>query len=70
MDKYLIPKIEDLFSELAGGKLFTKLDMSQAYQQLVLDEELREYVVVRYKCLPFAAPGIFQRVMESIISMI
>ena len=31
LDKYPIPKIEDLFVKLAGGKFFTKLDMSQAY---------------------------------------
>ena len=36
LDKYPIPKIEDLFAQLAGGKAFTKLDdISQAYQQLV-----------------------------------
>ena len=78
LDKYPIPKIEDLFSKLTGGKSFTKLDMSQAYQQLVLDKESREFVVInthrglfRYNRLPFgvsSAPGIFQRVMESILN--
>ena len=77
LDRYPIPKIEDLFAQLAGGKLFTKLDLSHAYQQLVLDDESREYVVIntqrglfRYNRLPFgvsSAPGIFQRVMESIL---
>jgi len=78
LDKYPIPKIDDLFAQLAGGKSFTKLDMSQAYQQLVLDEDSRKYVVInthrglfRYNRLPFgisSAPGIFQRVMESLLS--
>lgn len=36
LDRYPIPKIEDLFTKLAGGKKFTKLDMSQAYQQIPL----------------------------------
>ena len=77
LDRYPIPRIEDLFAQLAGGKLFTKLDISQAYQQLVLEEESREYVVInthrglfRYNRLPFgvsSAPGIFQRVMESLL---
>ena len=39
LDRYPIPKVEDLFAKLAGGKAFTKLDMSEAYQQLLLDKE-------------------------------
>jgi hypothetical protein len=35
--------VEDLFATLAEGKLFTKLDMSQAYQQLLLNEDSKEY---------------------------
>ncbi len=30
LDRYPIPKIEDLFSQLSGGKSFTKLDLSRA----------------------------------------
>ena len=77
LDKYPIPKIEDLFSQLAGGQKFTKLDMSQAYQQICLDDDSKKYVVIntlkglfQYNRLPFgisSAPGIFQRVMESIL---
>ena len=36
VDKYLIPKIEDLFTSLKGGKTFSTLDMSQASQQVCL----------------------------------
>ena len=39
LDKYPIPKIEDLSAKIAGGK---RLDMSQAYKQLVLDKESYE----------------------------
>ena len=77
LDRYPIPQIEDLLAKLAGGKQFSKLDMSQAYQQLVLDESSRQYVVInthkglfRYSRLPFgvsSAPGIFQRVMENLL---
>ena len=77
VDKYPIPKIEDLLATLAGGKSFSKLDMSQAYQQLILDPESRDLVTInthrglfRYTCLPFgvaSAPGIFQRVMEGLL---
>ena len=31
---------------LEGGKTFTKLDLSQAYQQLKLDMESRKYIVI------------------------
>ena len=78
LDKYPIPKVDDLFARLAGGQKFTKLDMSQAYQQLCLDEDSKKYVVIntskglfRYNHLPFgvsSAPGIFQRVMESLLN--
>ena len=78
LDRYPIPKIEDLLSKLSGGKSFTKLDMAQAYQQLVLEEASRKYVVINTHCglfcynrLPYgvsSAPGIFQRVMESMLN--
>ncbi len=77
LDRYPIPKVEDLFAMLKGGKLFSKLDLRQAYQQMKLDEKSKQFVVVntlrglfRYTRLPFgiaSAPGIFQRVMESIV---
>ncbi len=74
LDRYPIPKIEDLFAKMAGGKTFTKLDLSQAYQQIQLDEESRKYgnqYLFQYNRLPFgvsSAPGIFQRTMESVLS--
>ena len=46
LDIYPIPKVEDLFAKLMGGKAFTKLDMSEVYQQLLLDKESRKYVVI------------------------
>ncbi|KAJ8351825.1 hypothetical protein SKAU_G00233010 [Synaphobranchus kaupii] len=77
LDAYPIPKIEDLFATLTGGQSFTKLDMSQAYQQLLLDDKSKEYLTVnthkglyRYNRLAFgvsSAPGIFQRTMENIL---
>ena len=77
LDKYPIPRINDLFASLAGGKTFSKLDLSHAYQQIQLDEESRQYVTInthrglfRYNRLPFgvsSAPSIFQRVMETLL---
>lgn len=77
LDNYPIPKTEDLFATLNGGQQFTKLDMSQAYQQLMLDEESKGYTTInthkglfRYTRLPFgvsSAPGIYQRVMDNLL---
>ncbi len=78
LDRYPIPKIEDLlFAKLNGGKIFSQLDLSQAYQQLLLEEDSKQYVVIsthrglfRNNRLPFgvsSSPGIFQRAMESLL---
>ena len=78
LDRYPTPKIEDLFAKLVGGKGFSKLYMSLAYQQIPLKENSKKIVVInthrgffQYNKLPFgvsSAPGVFQRVMESILS--
>ena len=46
LDKYPIPLIQVLFTSLAGGKTFTKFDLSHAYQQIELDEESCQYVTI------------------------
>ena len=46
LDRYPIPKIEDLLVTLAKGKYFSKLDMSRAYLQLELEEESKKFVVI------------------------
>ena len=77
LDNYPIPKTEDLLATLGGGNKFTKLDMSQAYQQLLLDEDSKKYTTINthkglyhYNRLPFgvsSAPGIFQCTMENLL---
>ena len=77
LNRYPIPKTEDIFATLKQGKLFTKLDLSQAYLQLKLGEESSKYVVInthkglfRYTRLPYgisSAPGIFQKTMEQLL---
>ena len=48
LDRYPIPKVEDLLATLVGGKKFTKLDLSQAYQQVRLAEQAtRVYLGIR-----------------------
>ena len=77
LDTYPIPNLQDLFSGLAGGEIFSKLDMSQAYAQLCLEEDSKKYTVInthrglfKYNRLCFgvsSAPGIFQRAMENLL---
>ena len=74
VDKYPIPRIEDLYTTLAGGEKFTKLDLRNAYLQMQLDEQSKQYVIINtHNRLPFglnSAPAIFQRVMDNLIKNI
>jgi hypothetical protein len=40
-----LPRIEDIFAHLAGGKKFSKIDLRHAYHQIELEEESKKYVV-------------------------
>ena len=74
LDTYPIPNINDQLASLVGGEKFSKLDLSQAYQQLEVDEETQELLTIsthrglyQPKRLQFgvhSATGIFQRVMD------
>ena len=77
-DKYPLPSITELLSSIAGAKLFTKLDLAQAYTQLPVDDKAADLLTInttkglhRVKRLAFgvnAAPGIFQRLMSGLLS--
>ena len=77
VDKYPLPKPDDLFAALEGGLRFTKLDLRQVYQQLALEEGSQEFVTVnthqglyQFTRLPFgvaSAPAIFQKIMDEIL---
>jgi len=77
VDKYPLPRLEDLMARLAGGKKFSKVYLSQAYQQVTLYKNSRKYVTVntvkelyQYTRLPFgiaSAPSIFQRIMDTML---
>ena len=76
VNQYPLPVPEELFATLEGGVLFTKLDLSQAYNQLELDEESTKLCTVntpiglfQHTRMPFgtaSAPAIFQRVMDDL----
>ena len=76
-DTYPLPRIEEIFAKLTGGRRFSKLDLSQAYSQLPLDESSQAICTInttkgllRYTRLPFGvapAVGIFQRRMDCLL---
>lgn len=78
VDRYPIPKVEELFYKLKGGQYFSKFDLSEAYHQVELTDESKKFLVIntpfelyQYQRLPFgvaSAPGIFQRFMEELVS--
>lgn len=73
---YPLPKIEEPFASLAGGRFFSKLDLSHVYLQVMLNEESKHLVTMdthkglfHFNRLPFgvaSVPAIFQRVIEGI----
>lgn len=42
-DTYPLPRIEEVLATLSGGKLFSKIDLASAYQQVLLDEDSKKY---------------------------
>ena len=62
---------------LSGGRRFTKLDLSSAYQQMLLEEKSCPFVTInthrglyQFTRLPFgiaSAPAIFQKAMDAIL---
>ncbi len=63
LEQYPIPKLEDLLEKLAGGEKYSKLDLSHACQQVILDEESKRYVTLGVA----SSPAIFQRIMEGLL---
>ena len=74
---YPILKVADLLATLGGEDKFTKLDKTQAYQQVQLEAESKQYTTInthkglfQYNRFPYgvsSAPAIFQRNMENLL---
>ena len=77
VDQHPLPNPKELFVALSGGVKFSKLDLSRASQQILLDEYSREYVTInthmclyRPNCLPFgvsSASAIFSTKIEQVL---
>lgn len=79
VDKYPLPRIEEVFAKLQGGEKYSKIDLKMAYNQLELTshDSSQELTTIntskglfQYTRLVFGlanAPAIFQRAMENLL---
>jgi len=83
VDQYPLPHLADPMASLTGGQKFSKIDLTSAYQQMVLEKESRQYVTInmfntinthrglyRFTHLPFgiaSVPAIFQKAVDAIL---
>ncbi|XP_046974304.1 uncharacterized protein K02A2.6-like [Vanessa cardui] len=75
VDSFPLPKAVEAFVKLSGGRVFSKLDLKQAYTQLKVDDKTAMLLtlntpigLMKMNRLAFgvnAAPAIFQRVMST-----
>lgn len=78
IDQHPIPSVDELLARLNNGEKFTKIDLSDAYLQLELDEGSKQLVVIntplglfKYNRMPFGianAPAIFQRTIDQVLA--
>ncbi|KAK9872173.1 hypothetical protein WA026_016226 [Henosepilachna vigintioctopunctata] len=77
IDQYPLPRINELFVKLQGGVQFSKLDLSSAYQQILLDKDSKKLTTIsthkglfQYTRAPFgiaSIPAKFQKIMDSLL---
>ena len=75
---YPLPTPEEMFSTLANGESYTKLDLARAYKQMKLKKEHKPLLTInthsglfQYTRLPFGittAPSLWQRAMAKVLS--
>lgn len=80
IEKYPLPKLDEMLAVIGDNKIFSKLDLCNAYLQIPVAKKDQELLVVstekglfKYLRLPFglaSAPGIFQRFISQLLSNI
>ena len=62
-NKYPLPRIDDLFDQLSGAKVFSKIDLRTGYHQLKIKKEdipktalTTRYGLYEYTVMSFASP--------------
>ena len=78
LDRYPLPGIEDIFSQMGGATIFSKLDLRSGYQQMPVRVQDRcktaflgaNIILWEWLVVPFGlknAPPYFQRRMDQIL---
>lgn len=77
-DCYPLPHVDELFASLQGAKMFSTIDLANAYYQLPLHEDSRDLTafithdgLFRFRRVPFglaSAPSAFQKMMADVLS--
>ncbi len=80
VDQHPLPKMEDICANLAGGIMFSKIDLKNAYLQMEVEPDSKELLTInthkglfRYNRLVFgiaSAPAIWQRTIEQVLQNI
>ena len=75
--RHPMPRAEDCFRAMNGGQHFSKIDLSQAYNQIVLDESSKQLTtfsthkgLYKWSRLPFgisSSPAIFQEIIDKVL---
>ena len=75
-NKYPLPMINDLFDQLQGAKVFSKIDLRSGYHQLNIREQdipkttfTIRYMLYEYTVMPFGltnAPAYFMNMMNKV----
>nr|VZI30274.1 unnamed protein product [Spirometra erinaceieuropaei] len=75
---YPLPTLEQIFATLNGGKVFARIDLSEAYLQIEVDEKSQELLTInthkglfRYTRLNYGvktAPSVFQQIMDTMLT--
>ena len=76
-DAFPLPYLEEMFHNLRGAAVYSTLDLTKAYHQLELHEDVRDLTafathdaVYRFKRCPLgmsSVPGAFQRMMATVL---